>query len=336
MSKFKVFLSYLRHRAALYLAVICFFILTTIIFFLFDLSMVPLLLLFSLIMEVTLVFFLVDFIRFINRHKNLQIDVESIETMPESFFEHSHLIENDYLHIIKSLCDAKDMQMRKSTEAYADMMEYYSVWAHQIKTPISALSLTIQNIEDEELKGNLKSELLRIEEYVDMVLNYLRLDSETNDFLFKKISVEDIVKGEIKRFMPLFMNKRIALEYDPIDFKVVSDRKWLGFCIGQLLSNALKYTKAESKVKIYSNSSNTITIEDNGIGIASEDLPRIFDRGYTGYNGRQEKKSTGIGLYLVKRTADKLGIRVEIDSTIGVGTKAIIFLNSKDSSMIKD
>lgn len=284
-----------------------------------------------IILDVAIIFFIVDFLNFIKRHKRIQQFAKQIDQIPEGFYENAHLIEQDYLDIISNLSYEMQSQLSNSTAAYSDMMEYYTVWAHQIKTPISAISLTVQNIEDDELRANLQAELLRIEEYADMVLNYLRLDSESNDFVFEKVSLDDIVKSEIKRFMPLFMNKKISVDYKPIEDIVITDKKWIGFCVGQLLSNSLKYSKMGTQIHIFSDKKGEIVVRDEGIGISSEDCPRVFERGYTGYNGRREKKSTGIGLYLVKRTVDKLGCDVSLSSEVGQGTTVRIQINENKS-----
>ena len=237
------------------------------------------------------------------------------------------LIEEDYRHLMVSLSDSLSREKEEHAASYNAMLDYYTMWVHQIKTPISALSLIIQNMEDQETGSRLRSQLVQVENYADMALNYLRLSSESNDLQFTKVNVDDVVRGEIKRAMTMFLAKGLSVDFTPSNLEVTTDKKWLGFIVGQLLSNAIKYQKSGT-VHFYGDEK-TFTIEDEGIGIAKEDLPRIFEKGYTGYNGHNEKKSTGLGLYLVKKAADMISAEVLFDSEVGKGTKVTIRFGKK-------
>lgn len=215
--------------------------------------------------------------------------------------------------------------IEKSDAKYENMMEYYTVWAHQIKTPIASMKLSLQG-QDSEFARKLSADLLRIEQYVDMVLVYLRLDSESTDYVFRRCSTDALIKRSVRKFASDFIERKLWLKYEAEDTVIVTDEKWLGFIIGQLISNALKYTK-EGGITIYFREPKILVIEDTGIGIAAEDLPRIFEKGYTGYNGRTGGNASGIGLYLCKRICENLRIGIRAESVVGKGTKMILDLN---------
>lgn len=242
------------------------------------------------------------------------------------------LDDEDYQSIIRALrAEVNNLETTAACK-YQDMMEYYTMWAHQIKTPIASMRLHLQN-EDTAASRRLQSDLFRIEKYVEMVLAFLRLDSPSNDYVFKQHSIDTIIKQAVKKFSHEFISRKISLEYEPVGQTVITDEKWLSFVLEQVISNALKYTR-EGKVKIYMQEPKLLCIEDTGIGIAPEDLPRIFENGYTGYNGRSDKKASGIGLYLCKRVCDDLEIGIKAISEIGKGT--VIQLNLGQYRLRKD
>lgn len=207
-------------------------------------------------------------------------------------------------------------------------MDYYTTWVHQIKTPIASMRLLLEK-EDSPVSRQLSEELFRVEQYVQMVMTYQRLDSDSTDYVFRQTDVDAVVRGAIRKFAPQFISKGIRLDYVPRQALVVTDEKWLSFVIEQLLSNAIKYTPAGC-ITIRFQDNNDLTITDTGIGIAPEDLPRIFERGYTGYNGRTDKRASGLGLYLCRRICDALGHGISIRSTPGVGTTVTISLSQKE------
>ena len=211
------------------------------------------------------------------------------------------------------------------------MIDYYTVWAHQIKTPIAAMRLTLQN-EDTPLTRKLTNDLYRIEQYVEMVLTFLRLNSDSTDYVFKEYDLDNIVKSAVKKFSSEFIGRKLRLIYDPLNTSVITDEKWLSFVIEQVLSNALKYTPSGS-ITISLVGEKTLRIEDTGIGIAPSDLPRIFENGYTGFNGRTDKKASGIGLYLCRRVCNNLGHTITANSTVDVGTAIDIDLTQTKLEM---
>ena len=199
-----------------------------------------------------------------------------------------------------------------------DMLEYYTLWAHQIKTPLAAMRLTLSE-EDSPHARALGVELARTERYVDMVMTYLRLDSTAGDYVFRETAMDPLVRAALRRFSGEFIAKHLAVELAETGITAVTDAKWLSFVLEQLLSNALKYTRTGG-VRIYSPAEDTLAVADSGIGIAPEDLPRIFERGYTGTGGRTDAHSSGIGLYLCRRVCDMLSVELSASSAVGVGT----------------
>lgn len=174
-------------------------------------------------------------------------------------------------------------------------------------------------------------ELFKTEQYVEMVLSYLRMEEMSSDMMLQWYPLDDIVRQAVKKFSPLFIMKKIRLEYLKCETMVLTDEKWLVFVLEQLLSNALKYT-AKGTITIYQEEGGygRLVIKDTGIGIQAEDLPRIFDKGFTGYNGRQHKKSTGIGLYLCKCVCDKLNHKITVESDVGKGTQVYLELKRRE------
>lgn len=237
-------------------------------------------------------------------------------------------LDKDYQELIQGLLERQRSWSTKAAVRYDDMVEYYTMWVHQIKTPIAAMRLRLQN-EDSELSRDLWEELQRIEQYVEMVLVYLRLNEGGNDYVIRETPLDDMLRPAVKKFATQFIRKKVSLVYEPLDISVLTDEKWLTFCIEQIISNAVKYT-ASGSVSIYRKEPGTLCIQDTGMGIAPEDLPRVWEKGYTGYNGRTDKQASGIGLYLCKRICDRLGHRISISSEVGKGTLVEIGLEQQE------
>lgn len=211
---------------------------------------------------------------------------------------------------------------------WEDMTAYYTAWVHQIKTPIAAMRLTLQG-EGTPAARRLMTELGRVEQYVDMALTYLRLEEGGSDYVIRTCAVDDVVRAAVRRFAGEFIDRRIALDYTPVEWETVTDGKWLTFVVEQLLSNALKYTGQDGTVRIY-REGDDLCIRDSGMGIAPEDLPRVFDMGYTGQNGRLDRRSSGIGLYLCRRICRNLRHEIRIESVPGAGTTVYLTLGRGD------
>lgn len=257
--------------------------------------------------------------------------------------------QQEIMQQLNQMCIDVENASQKASE---DMTDYYTMWAHQIKTPIFALRLLLQE-SPEENKEKL-SELFKIEQYVEMVLGYLRTEDMSSDFKLSRCSLDRIIRDQIHKYAGIFVSKKLTLTYESISQDVLTDEKWLGFVIGQILSNALKYTRTggiriylekklsldtdDVSISIGNDDCNkvenfTLVIEDTGIGIRAEDIPRIFEKGYTGVNGRDDNRATGIGLYLSNKIMRKLGHRLYITSTEGKGTKVFLEFSVEDLSM---
>ena len=263
--------------------------------------------------------------RYYKKHKQLEEMKNRITLTLEGLPEPSGFVEKDYRELLEVLNDDRVAMASEYDSSRTSMVEYYTLWAHQIKTPIAAMRLLLQT-EESSQNQELSMELFKIEQYVEMVLQYLRLDSDSTDLLIQKYDLDGVVKQAVKKYAKQFIRKRISLDYKELDCQVLTDEKWLQFVIEQLLSNALKYTP-EGTISIYMMPGKALVIADTGIGIQEEDLPRVFEKGYRGYNGRADKKSTGIGLYLCKRGLTKLSHTIRIESQVGKGTRVIVGLD---------
>ena len=269
-----------------------------------------------------------DFVNYRESYKKLifleKNILNDLEDLPKSLD-----IRIDYYHkIIEKLYEELEKLTQENRQKNTDMVDYYSMWVHQIKTPIAAMNFLLDN--EEVDRKILQQELFKIERYVEMVLTYIRLDSISSDYVITKINLDEVVKDSVKKYATIFINKKIKLNYVSHETMVISDKKWLSFAFEQILGNSVKYTSTGGEITIET-CENKLIIEDNGMGIKEEDLPRIFEKGFTGFNGRYEKKSSGLGLYLCKKTLDKLGHHVEISSKVGEGTRIEIIFPKEDT-----
>ena len=289
-----------------------------------------------------LIIVLVGFFRYSSKVKALsnalERPVEEQAQLPEATDD----VEMLYHRLLENQSIARSESESSAAIRQSQMRDYYSMWVHQIKTPISAMKLLLE-VEREELgqlicddeqsqyllsdnMDSFEDELFRIEEYVSMALQYQRVSSTENDFVLEKVSVDGVIRDTIKKYAKIMIRRHIGINYSGTGQEVYTDGKWLAFILEQILSNAIKYTPqgfvtietAEEKDRFF------ITIKDTGIGIKAEDLPRVFEKGYTGYNGHADKKATGIGLYLCRQMADKLGHTIRMESELGKGTKVWI------------
>ena len=210
---------------------------------------------------------------------------------------------------------------QKKSEAQSkltDLLDYYTLWVHQIKTPIAASRLLVAEVSDREVKQQLEQEIFKIDSYTNLVLQYLRLESFHDDLVFEKVQVEDLVKEVVRKYALFFIQKGLAVNLHDLDKTIVTDKKWLLVVIEQILSNSLKYTK-KGGLEIYMEGQE-LCIKDTGIGIKNSDVIRVFERGFSGYNGRLTQQSSGLGLYLSKKISEELGHQIRIDSEVGKGT----------------
>lgn len=314
----KIFGAYIKQKSKILLIILLFCIIFAIVFYLYKLPVEAVIYPSLLCILFGTILIVLDFAKIKRRHKIL----EKLGNMPSAMIDElpsvSNINDYGYQRIIRSLQKEISQLEADSNNRFNDMVDYYTVWAHQIKTPIASMRLTLQN-EDTPLSRKLLSDLFRIEQYVEMIMAFLRLDSTSSDYVFKEHNIDTIIRQAVKKYANEFIDRKISLVYNPIDYTVVTDDKWLSFVIEQILSNALKYTRKGS-IKIYMNENMMLCIEDTGIGIAPEDLPRIFEKGYTGYNGRNNKKASGLGLYLCKRICKNLDTGITVLSEIDKGT----------------
>ena len=268
------------------------------------------------------------FIFYLKKHRERMRILQNIRLLVDELPEPETLAEEDLQEMVRELKRLNEVTETARQTERREILDYYTTWVHQIKTPISTMKMVLE-IEDTDEHRELLAELFRVEQYVEMVLSYLRLGSEYSDYVFKEYDLDKIIKQAIHKYAPQFVRRRIRLEYTPVDIKVLTDEKWLLFIIEQVLSNSIKYTK-QGSVRITVTPDKILKIADDGIGIAAEDLPRIFEKGFTGYNGRYNKKSTGLGLYLCKTAADRLSHKMSAESTPGKGTVISIDLHTDE------
>ena len=281
-----------------------------------------------------------DYVHFYKKHENLQrhCHLKEVHALEEDAAHTA--IERDYQQLVLKLIQEKAQLAEHMQKKQTDMLDYiarlvkaeeerfHATLADGERLLLQVMEENPQEVAEQDIK-ELKSELFKIDFYVEAVMNYLRLEDLSSDFRFETTAVEAVVKKAVKRFAGQFIHRQITLVMENLHSEIETDEKWLLFILEQLLSNAVKYTQKGGTVKIYEKetllkSDTVLVIEDNGIGIQSEDLPRIMERGYTGYNGRGASKSSGIGLYLCKKAADQLGIDIEVESEPYHGTKVLL------------
>ncbi len=253
-----------------------------------------------------------DYVKFRRKQGVLRQLKEEIDITCENLPKAGNAVETGYEELIRQLHRSRTELEERFAEGLTDMADYYTMWAHQIKTPIAAMRLVLAEQDDPESR-ELSESLTRIEQYVEMVLCYIRLESSSTDYVIRECELDDVIRAALRRFSSQFIRKRLSLDFTPTGARVLTDEKWLLFVIEQVLSNSLKYTKAGGISIAYSGGA--LVIRDTGIGIAPEDLPRIFEKGYTGCNGRTDMKASGIGLYLCRRICRALGHTISAQSS---------------------
>ena len=302
------------------------FILCVFLFFTFFLMEIPFIFTLLFIHFILLFTFLYLFvIYFVKKKRALQI-IQSCNTLEEKYYISEMMRKDDsiegypYYYALKEACKAMNDKISEIEKNERDYEEYMESFAHEIKTPIAALSLYADNQKDESLKY----EVRKIEEYVEQVLYYARSDTTEKDYFVKKIKLNEIIHPLILKNKDLLLHNHIIMNVHDLDVLVYTDEKWLTFMISQVLNNAIKYLDKEEKtIEIYSkvrDNQVVLIILDNGCGIRASDVPRVFDKGFTGSN-RKKEYATGIGLYLVRKLSEKLNIRVSIDSKYQEYTK---------------
>ncbi len=324
----KIFKEVLRKNRAALLLLAAVTAANAAVFLLYDILKEPLVYAAVLSFLLLAALLAVDFVREKKRADERSRALAAIASDWRSLPEAHSLAEEDYREMIAALGAALDRLTAEADAQRQDMVDYYTAWVHQIKTPIAVMKLKLSD--DTPEHRELSAELRRIEQYAEMALQYIRIDSETNDLVIREYKLDELIREAVRKQAEAFVGKRLRLDYTPTDATVVTDRKWFGCILDQLLSNAVKYTPEGTVTIAFDNG--LLTVSDTGIGIAPEDLPRIFEMGYTGGNGRLGQASSGLGLYLAKKAADLLAIPLTAQSTVGVGSAFTLDLRQNGTS----
>lgn len=303
------FLAYLRSRSRLFVYLLSLAFLVLLFQFLFASLGIYFLYFFLLCCFVTILFFTWDILveMQVYRKELLYGEREAKSPLEIALAEK---LEAREMEFYQQRSDAE----RKLT----DLLDYYTLWVHQIKTPIAASQLLVAEVADRQLKQQLEQEIFKIDSYTNLVLQYLRLESFHDDLVLKQVQIEDLVKEIIRKYALFFIQKGLNVNLYDLDKEIVTDKKWLLVVIEQIISNSLKYTK-EGGLEIYMEGQE-LCIKDTGIGIKNSDVLRVFERGFSGYNGRLTQQSSGLGLYLSKKISEELGHQIRIESEVGKGT----------------
>ena len=296
-----------------------------LVFSMYDIKLEAILYASMLCLTAGLLFEGVHLISYLRRHTEQQTRLQGLPFFYSELPPPRMLAEQDLQAMVQKLGEQYTAVTTDWQRQQKESLDYYSAWVHQIKTPISSMKMILQQ-EDTEENHLLSAELFRIEQYTEMALQYLRLDSKTNDFVFQQYDLDSIIRQAIRKYAPQFILRKIRLIYEPVSMTILTDEKWMLFLLEQLLSNAIKYTPHGS-VTISVTPEKVLQVADTGIGIAPEDLPRIFEKGFTGYNGRADKKSTGLGLYLCQQAAKKISVSLSVTSEVGKGSVFSVHLD---------
>lgn len=268
------------------------------------------------------------YLQYRRRYKAAELALQGLPEAVDRLRAPSGAVEEAYDAALRRLCA---MLAKSETDRQRQRIEnadYFTMWIHQIKTPIAAMQLILRE-QDDARSRELLAELFRIDQYAEMALTYARLESPTTDLVLRRCAVEPIVRSVVRQYAGQFVRRHVALRCEIEPVCALTDEKWLAFILGQLLSNAVKYTE-NGTVTVRVTKELVLSVSDTGIGIAPEDLPRIFEKGFTGYNGRAGRKSTGLGMYLSRCAAEKLGHRISVQSAPGQGTTVSVDLRSVD------
>ncbi|SJZ36610.1 hypothetical protein SAMN02745116_00047 [Pilibacter termitis] len=258
------------------------------------------------------------------KHKVIERAKKDTKLMDFRDFVEPNSTEESLIDLARQLRKEQIQEMNLAFRERQQMIDYYGMWSHQIKVPLAVIDLMVQTKElDLDV---LKDELIYINQYIELIMQYVRMNNTETDYVFAPVELNKMVKASIKKYARFFIKKDLTIELEESEASVVTDEKWLQFVFEQILFNAIKYTKTGG-VKICM-SEQSLSVTDTGIGILAEDLPRIFDPGFTGLNGRLDKKASGLGLFMSKEILTKLGHEIKITSQIGVGTTVVIYFNS--------
>ncbi len=316
---------YLKEKTGLLVLLICILASFFSVFLIYDLNMSAFITAICVSIFAVLLYFSLDYINYYKVNKKIILNLKNRVYDFDIEFDNASNSNKLLNEIILNRNQEIIALNSDITRLKNDYNEHFSTWVHQIKTPIFALDLLINKLENKE-KYLMKTRLLDIENYTNNALYFVRLESNSNDLLFESFSVLDLSKQIAKKLKLFFIEKNLSLNLSSEDMTVLSDKKYLAFILEQILLNALKYTEKGGISIDFEKESKAVIIADTGIGIMAEDLPRIFEKGYTGYNGRINQKSSGLGLNLVKKACDMLEIKIEVESELGKGTKFLLYI----------
>ena len=287
--------------------------------------------------------FLIDYLRKKKFYTDLLSNIEVLdksylvlETLVKPEFYDGELLYQALYEINKSMSE----NVNKITEQWRDFKNYIEMWIHEVKIPLATLILIINNHKD-KFDKKVQTQLKRLEDYVDQVLYYVRSENAEKDYLIKETDLSKVIKNVGLKNMDDLLENKIDYNARNVNIKVLTDSKWLEFILGQIINNCIKYKRdiAGSYIKISvrdEKNKTTLIVEDNGIGIKESDLKQVFNKTFTGENGRGKGKSTGMGLFIAKNMCDKLGHKIEIESALNKYTRVYIsFAKDKYYEVLK-
>lgn len=323
-------IDYIRDKG-LFLAInLMIFMIISFLMYSANVALVIIFLLFCVWFLPLLTYILIEYIKFrkyFNTVENILENLDKKYLLPEVLNEPNFIEGEEINYIFKVLSRDMHENVKYYKNIQEEYREYIEMWVHEIKTPIASTKLLIEN-NTNEITRKIDTQMDKIENFVEQVLYYSRSDEVGKDYIIKKIELSKVVKSVVKKNQRDFIGKRISLQLGELDEIIYSDSKWIEFILNQIVGNAIKYSKGKAdKIKIESKTlanSVSLTIEDNGVGIIERDLNRVFEKGFTGENGRKFGKSTGIGLYLCKKLCDKMGLGLNIESEENKGTKVTV------------
>ncbi|WP_133013898.1 sensor histidine kinase [Clostridium cuniculi] len=332
-------ITFIKERMLFLMVNLIMFLLIGILMRIVEVPINIILILFLIWFGPVVIYMFLEFIKYNRYLKNLTDTIDGLDKkylLPEVINEPRFQEERIINEVLKECNKSMHENVKHYKNEQIEYREYIETWVHEIKTPIASAKLILEN-DDSNLSSRINYEMKRVEGFIEQVLYYARSSDVSKDYIIKKFSLRDVVMKAVKNNSRDFINRNIKLNIKEVEGTIFSDEKWVEFIINQIIINAVKFSiPNKGEVSIFSkiNENNIIlTIEDNGVGISEKDIDRVFEKGFTGENGRKFGKSTGIGLYLCKKLCDKLGIGISLSSKEGLGTKVyIVFPKGKFSN----
>ena len=283
--------------------VVCIFLLFALIFFLFTLPFSAFGLALGIVLLVISIHWWIKYLGF-KKDESLKETIDNLEN---------------------ELTEVKNQQV----EYRNDVESYFLTWVHQIKTPITASQLLLERNE-ENVVNRVRQEIVQIDNYTSLALSYLKLLNEESDMTISEVEMNELIRPLIMKYRIQFIEQHTRIHYEKCEDKVLTDAQWASIMIEQILNNALKYARGKDIWIEFDASEQSLIIKDNGVGISKADIPKIFDKGYSGYNGRLNEESSGIGLFIVKHISNHLNHEVDVDSKLNEGTTFKIHFPRED------